>query len=166
VCSSGSPVPRSVEQPEPSNGQSPSTLVQLSARTKLSTTPSTNHIVSSPSEAHSYLREDLPVVGPKKAIKVTDISPISKYKNKSAMKTGCKADRSEEITGSPYTTAIEIKDALKSKGKAHAKKALNWTSQKIQAGITITKHFVFTAMTIWTYARGLDYVPGVQAVGS
>jgi hypothetical protein len=101
VCLSGSHVPNSVEQPGPSNGQSPSTLVQFPARTKLSTTPSTDHTISSPCEAHSYLREDLSVVGPEKAIKVTDISPLPKHKNKSAMKTGRKADRSEEITGSP-----------------------------------------------------------------
>jgi hypothetical protein len=94
---------------------------QFPARTKLST----DHIVSSPSEAHPYLREDLPVVGPEKAIKVTDISPLLKHKNKSAMKAGRKADRSEEITGSPYKAALEIKDALKSKGKAHANKALS-----------------------------------------
>jgi hypothetical protein len=41
------------------------------------------------------------------------------------MKTGCKAERTEEITGSPYKAALEIKDALKSKDKAHAKKALS-----------------------------------------
>jgi hypothetical protein len=121
VCSSGSPVPSSVEQPGPSNGQSSSSLVQFPARTKLST----DHTVSSPSEAHSYLREDLPVVGPEKAIKVTDISPLPKHKNKSAVKTGRKEDRSEEITGSPCEAALEIKDALKSKAKAHAKKALS-----------------------------------------
>jgi hypothetical protein len=41
------------------------------------------------------------------------------------MKTGGKAGKSEEITGSPYKVALEIKDALKSKGKAHAMKALS-----------------------------------------
>jgi hypothetical protein len=83
VFSSGSPVPISVEKPGPSNGQSPSTLVQFSARIKLSTTPSTDHIVSSPSRAHSYL----PVVGPKIAINVTDISPLSEPRNLGAKHT-------------------------------------------------------------------------------
>jgi hypothetical protein len=101
-CSSGSPVPSSVEQPGPSNGTSPSTLVQFPARTKLCTTPSTDHIISSPNESHPYLREYLPLVDP-------EISPLPKHKNKSAMKTGSKADRSEEITGSPYKSALEIK---------------------------------------------------------
>jgi hypothetical protein len=58
VSSLGSPLQSSVEQHEPSNGQSATTLIQVPNVTKLSATPSTDYIVCSPSESHSYLRKD------------------------------------------------------------------------------------------------------------
>jgi hypothetical protein len=137
------------------------TVVQVPTITKLSATPYTDHIVCSPNETHSCLLKDsnkldLPVDGREKEIKVKDISPLPKPRRKPAMKTGCRGDRSEEITGCPFKAALEIKDALKNKVNAHAKKNLAWDShreqnsveksKKIQARMIITKHSVFTAM--------------------
>jgi hypothetical protein len=70
---------------------------------------------------------DLPVDGGEKEIKVTNISPLPKPRRKPASKDGCKRDRSEEITGSPFKAALEIKDALNNKVKARALK-LAWVS--------------------------------------
>jgi hypothetical protein len=68
---------------------------------------------------------DLPVDGREKEIKVTDISPLSKSRHKPATKTGRKGDRSEEITGSPFKAALEIKNSLKNKVKTRAKEAFS-----------------------------------------